>query len=186
MFSAESLANFLNQWGIVSILVSLVISIVIAIVGVLPSIFITGANVILFGPLNGLLVSWLGETLGAAVSFYLYRLGFKRRTELLSKKYSLLNKITATKGLLGGILIFQARLLPFIPSGFITLAGAISNIRFTTFLLASALGKLPSITLEALVSYDFVNLHQNWLRLLITLFALLLTFLFLKNKFSKK
>lgn len=182
MFSAEFLADLLLQSGMAAILLSLVISVIVAVLGILPSIFITGANIILFGPLYGFLISWIGEIVGAAVSFYLYKFGFKKHTENLAAKYKILEKITSSEGLKAGILIFQGRLLPFFPSGLVTLAGALSNINFTTFLMATALGKLPSLALESLVSYDVVNLHENWLRLIIILIAIILLIPLLKKK----
>ncbi|EGW36593.1 putative membrane protein, partial [Desulfosporosinus sp. OT] len=39
----------------------------IAVAGIIPSIFVTGANVIVFGPVNGSIISWVGEVIGALV-----------------------------------------------------------------------------------------------------------------------
>ncbi|EGW36594.1 lipase/acylhydrolase family protein [Desulfosporosinus sp. OT] len=89
----------------------------------------------------------------------------------MGKKYNMLDRIVSAKGFEITVLLFQARLLPFIPSGFVTLAGAISNITMLHFLIATALGKLPSIALEALVSFDVININTNWIRLTITIFA---------------
>ena len=182
MLSAEKLAEFLNQLGIYAIFGSLVISIIIAIAGILPSIFITGANVILFGPYYGLFISWVGEVAGAVVSFYLYRSGFKIRADRISEKYTLLKKMIASNGSQAGWLVFEARLFPFIPSGFVTLAASISSINIRTFLVATAFGKLPSIALEALISYDIINLYKNWLRLIIIVIAILILVITLRKK----
>ncbi len=176
-FFAESI-NYCCAYGIIA---SLVISILIAIAGIIPSIFVTGANVIVFGPVNGFIISWVGELIGALVSFYLYRWGFKKRFEHLSGKYTILDRIVSAKGFEITALLFQARLLPFIPSGFVTLAGAISNINILYFLVATALGKLPSIALEALVSFDVININTNWIRLAITIFAVCTMFLLLNS-----
>jgi uncharacterized membrane protein YdjX (TVP38/TMEM64 family) len=180
--SSQLIAEYINNWGSYGIIASILISTLIAIAGVIPSIFVTGANVMVFGPANGFIISWVGEVIGAVVSFYLYRLGFKKRFESLGRKYHMLDRIVSAKGFKAAILLFQARLLPFVPSGFVTLAGAVSNINMLYFLIATALGKLPSIALEALVSYDFINIYTNWIRLIITIFAVGTMFLLFRKK----
>jgi uncharacterized membrane protein YdjX (TVP38/TMEM64 family) len=182
VITAEQLATILSHWGIFAVLGSLIISTVIAITGVLPSIFVTGANIILFGIYYGILLSWLGEVIGAAVSFHLYRFGIKKRTDQAAEKYELLKKIRNSKGARAGLLIFQARLIPFIPSGIVTFVGAISSLDIRTFLFATAFGKLPSIMLETLISYDLINLNKNWLRLTVTGIALAGLFVVLRWK----
>jgi len=176
------LAAYLNNWGSYAVIASLVISILIAIAGIIPSIIVTGANVLVFGPINGFFISWAGEVIGAAVSFHLYRLGFKKSSENLGNKYKILKRIVSASGFKASILLFQARLLPFVPSGVITLVGAISNINIAYFLIATTLGKIPSLALEAFVSYDLININTNWIRLLITIFALGTMFLLLKSR----
>lgn len=180
--SSQYFADLIGSWGSYAVMASLTISIIIAIAGVLPSIFVTGANVLVFGPVNGFIISWAGEVIGALVSFYLYRLGFKKKFESLGKKYHILDKIVSSGGFDAAMLTFQARLLPFVPSGFVTLACAVSSIGIIGFLISTTLGKLPSIALEALVSYDFINVSQNWIRLAITIAAVAGTYFLLRRR----
>ncbi|MGI6685921.1 MAG: TVP38/TMEM64 family protein [Bacillota bacterium] len=182
MFEAESLAAFLQTLGNFALPASLGISIIIAIAGILPSIMVTAANVLLFGPGYGFIISWLGEILGAVVSFYLYRAGLKKPFRNLTANYPRVQKITAYEGRKVGLLLFQTRLLPFLPSGIVTFAGAMSKVNLTVFFLATALGKIPSLLIETFVSYDLINISQNWLRLLLTLFSLIGLSFILKSK----
>ena len=144
--------------------------------GVLPSVFVTGANIIFFGPVKGFLISLLGETIGAYITFVVYRLGFKKKIEQFIDKHILLSRIVNSEGKKAGLLIFEGRLIPFIPSGFVTLAASISNVNGKIFTSATLIGKAPSIALEALVSYDIINIYNNWLRLAITIIALTLIY----------
>ncbi len=179
---SQLIAEYINCWGPYGIIASILISILLATAGIIPSIFVTGANVIIFGPANGFFISWVGEVIGAVVAFYLYRLGFKTRFESLGRKHPIVDKMVLAGGLKAALLLFQARLLPLVPSGVVTLAAAISNINLSYFLTATALGKIPSIALEALVSYDLININTNWIRLIITVFALGCMFLLLRKK----
>ncbi len=159
------------------------VSIIIAVAGVLPSFFVTGANIIFFGPIKGFFISLLGEVIGAYVSFYIYRSGFKKKIEEQElDKYKLLKSIVKSEGKKAAILVGESRLLPFIPSGFVTLAASISNINIKEFIIATTIGKIPSIALEALVSYDLINI--NYMRLLLTIASIVVIYITLKKFIS--
>ncbi|MDU5110562.1 MAG: VTT domain-containing protein [Clostridium sp.] len=181
MFSIESIVSLLQDYSMYSIPISLLISIVIALLGVVPSVFVTGANILFFGPFYGFLISLLGETIGGYISFLVYRLGFKKGAEGIKHKHKLLKSIVEGEGKGVGFLIFEGRLIPFIPSGFVTLAASISNVNGLIFVISTFLGKIPSIALEALVSYDLLNIKENYIRLGFTIVALILLYLTLKK-----
>lgn len=92
------------------------------------------------------------------------------------------SKIVKSDGKEAGLLIFQGRIIPFIPSGIITLAASISNVNSIIFIFATLIGKIPSIALEALVSYDIINIYDNWIRLVITFVGII----FVKLTITKK
>lgn len=183
MLDVNDMLDILRNNSSIAILISLMISIGISLSGILPSVFITGANIVFFGPFEGFLISLLGETIGAYITFNIYRLGFKKSVGKFSDKYKLLSRIVNSNGKEAGLLICQGRIIPFIPSGVITLAASISNVNSTIFTIATLIGKIPSIALEALVSYDIINIYNNWLRLAITVIALIFATLTIrKNK----
>lgn len=122
--------------------------------GLLPSVFITAANIIFFGFWKGTLISFLGEAIGAGVAFLLYRKGFKRLTEKSLKRYPKLQRLVAAQGKEAFYLIFSLRLIPFVPSGLITFAAAIGSVRFLVFFVASSLGKLPALLIESWSVYE--------------------------------
>jgi uncharacterized membrane protein YdjX (TVP38/TMEM64 family) len=182
MFNVNDILEILKNNSAMSIPISVLISIGISLVGILPSVFITGANIIFFGPVNGFLISLLGETIGAYITFIVYRLGFKKKIEKFTGKHRLISKIVESDGKTAGLLIFQGRIIPFIPSGVITLAASISNVNSVIFTVATLSGKIPSIALESLISYDIINIHNNWIRLVITFIGLI----FVKLTITKK
>ncbi|MDF2908590.1 MAG: hypothetical protein K0R34_3911 [Herbinix sp.] len=172
--------DILYEYNNIAIFLSLIISLVVALSGILPSIFVTSINVLFFGIYKGLIISWLGEVIGAAITFKLYRWGIKKHTERLAGKYHFLSKITSAEGVRATILILEARLIPYIPSGLVTLAGAVSNIRTSHFIVATAIGKLPSIVLEVFVAYQIVHLSDFWIGILF-LFIFIITIIWMKN-----
>jgi uncharacterized membrane protein YdjX (TVP38/TMEM64 family) len=167
----------------IAIPISIFISILISLAGILPSVFVTGANIVFFGPVQGFIISLLGETIGAYITFIVYRLGFKKKIEKFADKHKLLSQIVNSTGKKAGLLICQGRIIPFIPSGVITLAASVSNVNDVIFIVATFIGKAPSIAIEALVSYDVINIYDNWIRLVITVIGLVITtFIIRKEK----
>ncbi|MCX7920568.1 MAG: VTT domain-containing protein [Clostridia bacterium] len=167
--NAELIADFLNQFGIYAFAISIAVSVLIAISGILPSFLVTAANILVFGPIKGFIVSWLGESIGAMIAFYIYRFGFRGKAQLLGNKYSLINKLVQSKGIYAGLLVLQGRLLPFIPSGFVTAAASVSQISPIHFMFWTALGKVPSLLLESLATFDLIHLRSNYARLSVTI-----------------
>lgn len=173
MLNTNEIIDIFNNYSHLAIPISLLISIAISLAGVLPSIFVTGANIIFFGPIKGFMISLLGETLGAYITFTLYRYGFKKKFDKFASKYEFYEKLVNSNDKYAGILIVQGRILPFIPSGIVTLAASLSNVKSSVFTIATFIGKAPSIALEALVSYDIINFNTNWIRLVATICALI-------------
>lgn len=180
--NVESMAQFLSGFNNLAILISLLISLLIAISGVIPSVFVTGANILIFGPIKGFIISLLGEVLGAWVTFYLYRFGFKKKAESLGKNHKLVQRIIDSTGIKAGLLVMQGRLIPFIPSGFITLAASISNIPIRYFILGTFIGKIPSILIEALVSVGLLSIEQTWIKLALTIIAIIGSYFIIRKK----
>ena len=69
----DNVLRLLSEYSQYAIIISILISIIIAILGLVPSVFVTGANLIFFGPFLGFIVSLAGETIGNYISFKLYK-----------------------------------------------------------------------------------------------------------------
>ncbi len=145
----QNILQLFNQHPQLALLISIAVSVVVAILGVVPSVFITAANILFFGFWNGTLVSFSGEAIGAGVAFWLYRAGFKKPTEKGMQRYPKVRRLLEAEGKDAFVLIFSLRLIPFIPSGLITFAAAIGKVALPVFLLGSSLGKIPSLLMEA-------------------------------------
>lgn len=159
---------------------------IIALLGVVPSVFVTGANIIFFGPIEGFLISLLGEVIGGFISFKVYRRGIKKFVGSIKGRYELIDRIINGEGRSLGILIFEGRLVPFIPSGLVTLAASMSKVNSLTFILATLLGKIPSILLEVLASYGVIIASEKNFKLVVSLLSVLLIFLTFRSLKKKK
>ncbi|WP_246010927.1 hypothetical protein [Brevibacillus nitrificans] len=88
------MAEWIRSWGILGIMGSIVLNIIISVAGVFPSIFLSGANAIVYGLVGGFFVSLTGEVLGATVAFLLYRYGLQKSKGLKKlEKFSWIHTI---------------------------------------------------------------------------------------------
>lgn len=160
--------------------ISLFLSVIISILGIVPSVFITAANISFFGFGYGLLLSILGEAFGAVISFYLYRKGINKIKHKTSLRNKHLNRLQITEGIEAFGLVLGLRVFPFIPSGLVTLASAYSKVGMMNFSLASTLGKIPALVIEAYSIQQIIN--WNWQGKVMLGLALVFLYLLLKKK----
>jgi len=178
--------EYLLEWfpsnPILAVLISISLNIFVAISGFLPSAFITAGNIVFFGFEIGLLISIAGEAAGAIVSFILYRKGLIKLSSYIKKtKSKLLLKLKNTEGVEAIFIVLALRILPFIPSGAVTLTAAFSKMGLLSFSMASTIGKIPSLFIEAYSVDQILSLKIEW-QIAIILLLVLTSFYFLKQK----
>lgn len=181
----EALLQAFQQHPHLALAASLAISIMIAVLGLVPSFFITAANILFFGFWQGVAISFLGEALGAVVAFYLYRKGFKREASHRLEKQQKIKALINAEGAKAFWLIFSLRLIPFVPSGLVTFAAAVGKVSALTFLLASSVGKLPALLLEGYAVYQVTAFGWQG-KVILTVFALVILYLVVKQLISSK
>lgn len=151
--------NLFADYREFAFLISIMISIVVSVAGVLPSVFVTAANLAFFGFEKGLVISLIGEALGAIISFYLYRKGVDKlpfRTRIKA-----IERLRRAKGLEAFLLIIALRLFPFAPSGLVTLAGARSSMSLVSYSIASTIGKIPALFIEAYAVMHVLKMESS-------------------------
>ncbi len=169
----ETTLHIFEYTGLFAIFISLFVNILISIIGVLPSVFITAANLTFFGLYYGLIVSIIGEGLGALISFILYRKGLKK-WRLKDFQHPIMLKLKYLEGYKAFWIILSLRILPFMPSGAITLGSAYSKVSLTLFAMASTLGKIPSLIIEAGAVFGFMQVNLKWKIVILAVFVLIL------------
>lgn len=188
--SMEEVADYIQSFGPMAMLVSMVLDIFVNAVGFLPSIFISTANGLVFGMCPGIIISWLAETIGVVISFYIMRYFLRDTADKLIAKSTVLMKVDDFSGKNGFVVMLFARSLPYFPSGVITALGAISKIKPRDYILANLIGKFPSTALEVAIGTDIVNFQENMGRLgIIVLVAGVVYFILwkvYKNYINKK
>ena len=177
----HQILQLFEQHPQLAILISLAVSVLIAVIGVLPSVFITAANILFFGFWQGTLLSFGGEAIGAAIAFLLYRKGFKKVSQKGLDKYPKIKTLVDADDKKAFGLIFSFRLLPFVPSGLVTFAAAVGKVGLLLFVAASSLGKIPALLIEAYSVYQVTEFGWQG-KLILAITAIGLIYFLVKKK----
>lgn len=164
----EETIAYLKSFGVYAAFMSFFIDVVINIVGFLPSIFISTANGLIFGLFWGVVISWLAETVGVIISFYMMRTLFRGVAKNIIQKSKTLSRLDAHESWQA---MATARAIPYMPNGLVTAVAALSSMTFKDYALGCLVGKLPSTALEVILGHDVLNLEQNSLRLTVIIVA---------------
>jgi uncharacterized membrane protein YdjX (TVP38/TMEM64 family) len=158
--------DFIKSYGPYAMVVSFLLIVFINVVAVLPNIFIVGANGIIFGVVEGTLISWLAEGVGVTISFVLMRYLFRDQAHAIIARTPALQKFDEFSGRSGLKIMLIARSIPFVPSGLITALGALSSIRLGDYIIATFAGKLLSVWIEVTLGHDLASYHEHMPRLI--------------------
>lgn len=181
----ETVLQLLQHHREAAIVISIALGILISIAGLLPSFFLTAANIVFFGFGYGMLISWAGEAIGAIVAFALYRRGFKKILATRLNAFPRLRKLVDSNGREAFMLIIALRLLPLVPSGLVTFAAALGRVSAVIFFVASSVGKIPALFIEG---YAVVAAGAaSWpLRISMIVIAALILLLVMRGKRRKQ
>ncbi|MCT4783160.1 MULTISPECIES: TVP38/TMEM64 family protein [Exiguobacterium] len=152
------------------VIISIALNILIAVAGVLPSAFLTALNVQLLGFGPGVVVSIIGEAVGAVASFILYRKALQTYTSPTGTRFKRLREADGSEA---WFLVLSMRLMPFVPSGLVTLSAAFSRMTLPSFVVASTLGKVPALFIEALAVTAILYVATGWQLALIAVIAII-------------
>lgn len=144
----EAALHFFQQYPHLAVLSCFSFAVFVSLVGLIPSFVVTTAAVLFFGFWPGIAITFVGEAVGAAIAFYLYRRGFKKSVRHRLEKYKSAQALLNADNKEAFWLIFSLRLIPVLPSGVVTFTAAMGRTSLLTFVAAGSLGKFPSLLLE--------------------------------------
>src|SRR5438876_5362 len=143
--SAENLRSTLQAFGPWAAAISSGLIIAQSTVAPLPTNVIAITNAMVFGPIWGGLLSWSSMVAGASLCFLLSKTFGKPFAEKIAG-----NSIQRAEGFFrkyGLQAMFLVRMLPFVPFDAISYVAPVVGVPFSRFLLATAVGIIPSIFL---------------------------------------
>jgi uncharacterized membrane protein YdjX (TVP38/TMEM64 family) len=141
--SVENLRATMLAYGPWAVGISIALMVAQAIIAPLPMNVVTITNALVFGPLWGSLLSWFSTVLGASLCFSLSKtFGKPFAQKLIGGSMEKAERFFQTYGLHA---MFLVRVLPLIPFDAISYGAPLVGVPFSRFLLATAVGIVPSI-----------------------------------------
>ena len=141
--SVEYLRATMLGYGPWAVCVSIGLMVGQAIIAPLPMNAVTITNALVFGPLWGSLLSWFSMVLGSSLCFLLSKTfgkTFARR--IVGNSIERAERFFQRYGLQA---MFLVRMMPFVPFDAISYGAPLVGVPFSRFLLATAVGIIPSV-----------------------------------------
>ena len=160
-------AQYIKSYGSLAVVFSFMLTLFVNAIGFPPAIIFSTANTLIFGIVPGIILSVIAETFGVTISFVLLRFFFRdsaRKVIAKSKSLRSVDKYSSKKGFM---VMLIARMVPYVPSGILNAAGALSSITLLDYFLASLVGKFPSTGIEAIIGHDAILHEEGFLRIII-------------------
>jgi uncharacterized membrane protein YdjX (TVP38/TMEM64 family) len=143
--TVEGFEAEIRSWGAWAVAGSILLMVAHSLIP-FPAELITFANGMLFGPVWGVVITWIGAMLGAVLAFALARwLGRPFVDALMNERHRAAVDSWARRQGIGVLL--ASRLMPLISFNAINYAAGLTPVSWWTFLWTTGLGILPITTL---------------------------------------
>lgn len=119
-----------------------------------PASIMTLTSVFIFGPIQGFIISYLGELASAVITFYVGKY-FGEALGLTRKP--LIKHIAPYFQKNPFLSIFILRIIPLFPFDFVNYASGIFRINFKKYFYATVLGVIPGLAVFIFLSYSLVH-----------------------------
>ncbi len=163
------LADYLRSFGPWSVVVTILLFVVMTFTIVFPFMILSGATSLMYGLFWAVIISWMGEVIGAVVMYIFARYLFRHPLERWIQKSKHLKQVDDYSAENGFKALLIVRLFPLAPSGIITAVAAISRISFKDFFLATFIGKLPPVIFKVMIGHDLIFAAEHMTRLLLVI-----------------
>lgn len=145
--SLEKMETFIGRFGILSPVVFIIYQIMqIVVIPIIPGGVTTTAGVVMFGPVEGLLLNYIGVCLGSFIAFFLAkRYGRQLVLKFVEKKQYDKYEAKLTHNKKFEIFFAVCILLPFAPDDLLCYIVGLTELSYKKFILIILLGKIPTI-----------------------------------------
>lgn len=168
-------AEYISSYGSLAVVFAFLLTLFVNAIGFPPAIIFSTANTIIFGIVPGIILSVIAETVGVTISFQLLRFFFRDSAKKLINKNKKLRSVDKYSSKNGFMIMLIARMVPYVPSGILNAAGALSSMSLRDYFLASLVGKFPSTGIEAIIGHDAVLQEGSMTRIIVVvIFAIAL------------
>jgi uncharacterized membrane protein YdjX (TVP38/TMEM64 family) len=156
----DDLVLYLRSFGWIAILIGIAAIGLQTVFPVVPYLILAGANVLVFGLYYGFLINWLGALLGATLTFILVRKWGRNWAQRKWKDQKQVQWFNERLDRQGFWILLLVRVFPIVPPTLVNVLAGLSRIRFSTYLLATMIGKIPAVWIGSLISHDLIHFEE--------------------------
>ena len=168
-------AHYINGYDSLAVVFAFLLTLFVNAIGFPPAIIFSTANTLIFGIVPGIILSVVAETVGVTISFVLLRFFFRDSARKIISKNRRLRSVDQYSSRNGFTVMLIARMVPYVPSGILNAAGALSSMTVLDYFLASLVGKFPSTGIEAIIGHDAILHEEGFGRIIVVvIFAVIL------------
>ena len=160
-------AEYIKTYGSLAVVFSFLLTLFVNAIGFPPAIIFSTANTLIFGIVPGIILSVVAETVGVSISFILLRFFFRSSARKIISKSKRLRSVDKYSTKKGFTVMLIARMVPYVPSGILNAAGALSSMSLRDYFLASLVGKFPSTGIEAIIGHDAILHEEGFFRIIV-------------------
>ncbi len=168
--NAHKIKDWVSGFGITAPIVYICLYIV-ATLFFLPGLPVTVISGIAFGPVFGVVYVWVGATIGVSFAFLVSRYVARDIVERWVSGNNLFKKIDEKVEQEGWRILMFTRLVPIFPFNLQNYAYGLTNIKFLTYVLVSAIFMLPGTIAYVQIGGAIVSGEGNLTRTVIYLSA---------------
>ncbi|QTN42441.1 TVP38/TMEM64 family protein [Marinobacter salsuginis] len=152
-FSPSVLSDWFSSQGAMGPVLLMLLMILAVVVGPIPTLPISAASGLVYGPLGGTAVAAAGALVGSLMAFYLARVLGRDAVQQKFESNPVFSARGSQRFLF--IAIFLTRLIPLFSFALISYAAGITAIRVWRYALATLLGMLPMTFVFAGLGHTF-------------------------------
>lgn len=145
---------------LLSLSLGLGIIILESIIPILPLSVFVAINVIAFGSIPALIISWIGTTIGCSLSYLLFRKIRKKAYNRLYKHLKIINFINKVDQISFPSLVCLLA-MPFTPAFSINIAAGLSEMKYTKYLKALLCSKIFMVYFWVFIARTFLESITN-------------------------
>ena len=154
----DPLLLLVEQGGTLSIFISILLVSICVFFPIIPFPLLAGMIGVVFGVLQGIVISLTGAMIGTILMFMLTRYGFRDFAQQKLHKHPKIQQYEEYFEKNSFISILFVRIVPIIPSPVVNILCGLSRVNWLSFLLASSFGKFPNILV---ITFAGANLSAN-------------------------
>lgn len=182
----NTLLDWLQQDSWMTASVSFFIMAILAFFPAIPIPIVAGIIATTYSIPVALFISLGGTVFGSICMFYLCRYGFQRIALKQVKKWQRLDGFFQLLERNGFLAVLIGRLIPIMPSAAINAIAGVTKVRFRSFLLATTIGKFPTMLAFTLAGAQFGrNMYLTGIMIALYVFVLFLLGLKLKENWRR-